>query len=56
LPKAARQRVSRVFTGLAKERLTFPADQRKRLVDHYREDVERLQVLIDRDLSAWLVP
>jgi hypothetical protein len=31
-------------------------DQRARLRDLFREDVTELQVLIGRDLSAWLHP
>ena len=54
LPKAARQRVSRFFIGLEKQRLPFPPDQRKRLINHYRADIQRLQNLIGRDLSPWL--
>jgi hypothetical protein len=54
LPKPTRQRISRFFTGLEKQRLPFPPEQRKRLIDYYREDVEQLQKLIGRDLSAWL--
>jgi hypothetical protein len=54
LPKAARQRISRFFIGLEKERLPFPADQRSRLIDRYRADIQQLQGLIGRDLSAWL--
>jgi hypothetical protein len=54
LPKTARQRVSRFFIGLGKERLPFPPDQRGRLIDRYRTDIQQLQDLIGRDLSAWL--
>lgn len=54
LPKSTRQRISGFFTGLEKERLPFPPKQRKRLIDYYRDDVEQLQSLIDRDLSTWL--
>ena len=54
VPRPTRQRISRFFTGLEKERLPFPPEQRKRLVDYYHDDVEQLQGLIGRDLSAWL--
>ena len=30
-------------------------ETRRRLIDSYRDDIEGLQVLIDRDLSHWLV-
>ncbi len=56
LSKAARQRVSRFFTGLEKERVPVLPDQRERLIDHYRDDIEKLQDLIGRDLSTWLTP
>ena len=29
-------------------------DLRARLLEIYREDIARLEMLIDRDLSAWL--
>jgi hypothetical protein len=35
-------------------RPTIDPAVRARLVDHFRPDVERLQQLIGRDLSAWL--
>ena len=35
---------------------TFPADLRSQLLDLYREDILRLEELIDRDLSSWLAP
>lgn len=35
-------------------RVEMPSDVRARLVDTFRPDVERLAVLIDRDLSDWL--
>lgn len=56
LPKAARERVSRFFVGLDKVRLPFAPEQRERLMDHYRDDIRQLEVLIGRDLSAWLTP
>jgi Sulfotransferase family len=55
LPKTARQRISGFFIGLEKERLPFPPDQRSRLIDRYRADIQQLQDLIGRDLSAWLI-
>ena len=32
----------------------FPAEIREHLLDSYREDILRLQHLIDWDLSSWL--
>lgn len=58
LPKEQYQRMLRVGSALhnrnlAKERL--PAHKRRRVIDAYfREDILRLQDLIQRDLSAWL--
>lgn len=54
LTRPVRQRISRFFTGLEKERLPFPPEQREWLLDLYREDIAQLQNLIGRDLSAWL--
>jgi hypothetical protein len=33
---------------------TFPADLRAELLALYREDIEKLEALLDRDLSVWL--
>lgn len=54
LSKPIRQRISRFFIRREKQPLPFPPEQRMRLLDHYRGDVEQLQGLIGRDLSAWL--
>jgi hypothetical protein len=54
MPKPTRQRISRFFTGLEKERLQFAPAQRARLVYYYHDDIRQLQGLIGRDLSAWL--
>lgn len=35
---------------------TFPADLRAQLLEHYREDILRLEDLIGRDLSGWFEP
>jgi hypothetical protein len=35
---------------------SFPADLRAELLDLYREDILRLEELIDRDLSGWFEP
>jgi hypothetical protein len=32
----------------------LPPDLRARLIDIYREDIQQLEILLDRDLSAWL--
>jgi hypothetical protein len=37
-----------------KDKPTFPAEIRRELVQGYREDIFKLQGLIDRDLSKWL--
>jgi hypothetical protein len=58
LPKQQYQRLLRVGSvvhnrNLAKTRL--PAEKRRRVIDTYfREDILRLEGLIQRDLSAWL--
>lgn len=49
--------VRRRISGVLDERLVRPEldpDTRAKLVAHFRPDVERLQQLIDRDLSGWL--
>lgn len=47
----------RLITKLRDKNLSKPAlapDMRRELVTFYREDVEALQLLLDRDLSHWL--
>jgi hypothetical protein len=49
--------VRRRISGVLDERLMRPEldpETRAKLVVHFRADVERLQQLIDRDLSGWL--
>jgi hypothetical protein len=36
-------------------RIEYPQDLRRELVDFYREDILNLQDLIQRDLTSWLV-
>ncbi|HEX3912613.1 MAG TPA: sulfotransferase [Steroidobacteraceae bacterium] len=38
----------------SRDSLAIEPAERNRLVEHYRDDVMKLQSLIDRDLSAWL--
>ena len=35
---------------------SFPADLRAQLLDLYRDDILRLEELVDRDLSGWFEP
>jgi hypothetical protein len=56
LPKALRQTVSSFVVGRALVRREMPAETRRWLTELYREEIERLEKLIDRDLSPWLEP
>jgi len=38
------------------KKVDFPPELRIELTEYYREDIEKLQGLIDRDLSHWLEP
>jgi hypothetical protein len=52
-----RKAVSRVVSGIRERNLVkppFPPEVRARLVEDYREDILKLQVLLGRDLSNWL--
>lgn len=54
IPTAARQRIKRrvvEFNQVAQEPMS-PA-MRGRLIEYFRDDIDRLEVLLDRDLSAW---
>lgn len=56
LPLAGlRRRVSSTLDSRL-ERPTIDPDVRAKLVDHFRPDIERVQVLLDRDLSIWMRP
>jgi hypothetical protein len=54
-PAVLRRRLrSQIFRARAS--LAIGATERSRLVEYYRDDVMKLQSLIDSDLSAWLAP
>jgi hypothetical protein len=57
LPTSARQQLrSRILTLNSASKQNAPLSDRDRaqLLDYYREDIMKLQSLIQRDLSAWL--
>jgi hypothetical protein len=58
LPPALRLRIANNLVQLKNQNFVeppdLPAEARKQLVEVYREDILKLQVLIDRDLSSWL--
>ena len=55
---ALRESVQRMAKRVRQQNLktppTFPADLRAKLLEHYREDILKLEALLDRDLSIWL--
>lgn len=58
LPDAVRQRLRSTlisFNSHGKEATTLSVEDRTVLAQLYREDVQKLQDLIQRDLSAWLI-
>jgi hypothetical protein len=53
LPKTVREGVRKsLFKSRDSPRMAAP--DRKYLCDYYRDDVEKLSSLLDRDLGAWL--
>ena len=54
LPDGMQRMAKRVQRQNLRAPPTFPADLRAELLDFYREDIYKLQVLLDRDLSIWL--
>jgi hypothetical protein len=54
LPAAWRKRLSSGVRRRNLEKPPLPPEVRRELVEGYREDVEKLQGLIGRDLSGWL--
>lgn len=54
LPAAIRHRALPLAARSGLGRPTLGPELRSRMLEAVRDDIERLQVLIDRDLSAWL--
>ena len=54
LPQGMQRMAKRVQQQNLRTPPTFPAELRAELIDHYREDIHKLEVLLDRDLSIWL--
>lgn len=55
LPVTLRRRMKEKLIELNLERRPLPPDIRKKLLHLYREDILRVQELIQKDLSHWLV-
>lgn len=58
LPESARQKLRSTLINLNssdKSKAPLSPAERKQLVEYYREDILKLQDLIDRDLSSWLI-
>lgn len=56
VPESVRERLLIRMKNVNLEKPPLEPDVRERLTAAYRDDVLRLQDLIDRDLSAWLAP
>lgn len=56
IPEPVRERLLIRMKNVNLEKPPLEPDVRERLTAAYRDDVLRLQDLIDRDLSAWLAP
>ncbi|MGB3790819.1 MAG: sulfotransferase [Phormidesmis sp.] len=55
LPEQVRRRIARdVHRKNTGDKPTFPVEVRQQLIETYREDILKLQDLLDRDLSNWL--
>lgn len=54
LPERMQRMAKRVQRQNLRTPPTFPADLRAELLDFYREDIHKLELLLDRDLSIWL--
>ncbi len=54
LPESVQGMVKRVRQQNLRTPPTFPADLRAELLDLYREDILKVETLLDRDLSIWL--
>ena len=56
LPARLEQAAKRLRQRNLRPAPSFPPDLRAQLLEHYREDIHRLEELIDRDLSVWFEP
>lgn len=56
LPKGMRQMAKDIRQRNLMRPPQFPADLRASLLNHYRDDILKLETLIGRDLSVWLEP
>ena len=54
LPESVQQLAKRVQQQNLKPPPKFPVEVRAQLLDFYREDILKLEALLDRDLSIWL--
>ncbi|MBI4707804.1 MAG: sulfotransferase [Candidatus Omnitrophica bacterium] len=55
IPFALRQQMKRKLMNMNFERQPLSPDIRKQLVEAYREDILKVQELIQKDLSSWLI-
>jgi len=53
-PERVQQMVKKIRQQNLKTPPKFPPDLHAKLLDHYRSDILKLEVLLDRDLSIWL--
>lgn len=56
LPEGMRQMAKRIRQQNLMQPPEFPVDLRASLLDHYRDDILKLETLIGRDLSVWFEP
>jgi hypothetical protein len=54
IPQAAWQRLKNLLFKVAPSAAAMDSRDRSLLQDYYRDDIGRLSLLVDRDLSSWL--
>lgn len=55
IPKSLVAKIKKKWTGEKQMiKSEMPGETRQKLIDFFREDVEKLEMLLDRDLSDWL--
>jgi len=54
LPKTLRQKVMVDLRERNLEKRAIPEDINRYLHELFREDIQQLEILLDRDLSSWL--
>ncbi len=54
-PEGSRKKIAKHFRNINLKKPRMRAETRKQLIKEFRQDIEQLQKLINKDLTAWLI-